>query len=278
MIEGSSQDARANAFAAGAGSDRVIGLYDTLFLGSHTPQERTPTGASPQIWDLSSEVRSLLLHSGGVSAGSEGQESKPQDSDGDVSRSMSIQRLSELLRGIHVLESTPMSHWQSAPSRAMTDDEILAVMGHELGHAAMHHIEGGMVEQAVTSFATFGLLGWMVHSPLVAAAFSLAAPVSHVAVFAYDHLLGNLWDGIVKIGTDANSRRHEYSADAYSARVSLKYANGLQTALAKLTINCNDDPDMPYFYEVLHTDHPSFARRWKAIEAVKEQQKYSGYK
>lgn len=231
MIDGSYQDSRANAFAAGAGPSRIIGLYDTLFLGS-----------------------------------------QPQSSEDEIpaDKLLSMRHLGSLVRGVPNSESThPRPKWRIAPIRAMTDAEILSVMGHELGHSALHHSELGMYQEAATSFLSFAALGWVVHSPVVAAALGLTAPLAHVAVFLYNHVVSPTLDGFVKLFTDAISRRHEFEADAYSAKVSETYAEGLQTSLAKLTVNCDSDPNEPWFYEMLHSDHPSLAKRWSQVNRIR---------
>merc|ERR1719199_1820256 len=133
-----------------------------------------------------------------------------------------------------------------------------------------------MVEQAITQFMTFGMLGWMAHSPVVAAALGLHAPLLHVGACAYNHVVGPPLEGIIKLFTDAHTRQNEYEADEYAARISEKYATALQTSLAKLSVNANQDPDTPYFYEVLHHAHPAYARRWAHIEAVKKELYTSG--
>jgi len=264
MVDGSSEDARANAFVAGAGANRAIGLYDTLFLGDHSPANSPDNKGADKVSYVGQALRSFLLISN-----SEG-ETDPGPSSMEEESRISIQRMSEALRAADASEGKPQPLWRSAPARAMSDVEILAILGHELGHSALQHVEHGMVVQGVSSFATFALLGWMVHSPLLAASFSLAAPVGHVAVFAYNHIAGATFDGMMRIVTDGISRSNEYAADAYSAQVSKKYATGLQTALAKLTVSSSQDPSEPWFYEALHSDHPSFARRWGAIAKIQD--------
>merc|ERR1712070_325654 len=119
-------------------------------------------------------------------------------------------------------------------------------------------------------FVTFATLGWMAQSPLAAAALGLAAPVLHVGACVYDHVVGPFLDGSMKLFTDGLTRHNEYEADSYAALISEKYGTGLQTALAKLSVNSNQDPDPPFFFEALHSDHPPFARRWAHIEDVKK--------
>lgn len=237
MVDGSYRDARANAFVTGSGNYSVIGLYDTLFLGS-----RGAEASEEQSEDDMPESQTLTQH---VSEMVQGVDAEEQDGDHKAPRN-------------------------SAPTQAMNDDEIVAILAHELAHAALNHMSMGIGAQLFTSLATFATLGWMAHSPLAGAALSLAAPLIHVGSCAFDHLVAPPLEGFMKIGTDGLTRHNEYQADGYATQISEKYGTGLQTALAKLSVNSNQDPDPPWFFELLHADHPTFANRWAHIEAVKK--------
>jgi len=241
MVDGSHKDARANAFVTGAGNHSIIGLYDTLFLGQR---------------------------------GSEAAEDGEEDEAGEVAKSPTlIQHMAEAIQGVDVEEedNNRRAPRNSAPTQAMNDDEIVAILAHELAHSALKHMEQGMAGQVLTSFVTFSTLGWMAHSPLAATALSLSAPVIHVGSSFYDHVVGPPLEGFMKLLTDGQTRHNEFEADAYATKISERYGTGLQTALAKLSVNSNQDPDPPFFYEALHSDHPTFARRWAHIENVKKQ-------
>jgi Zn-dependent protease with chaperone function len=118
---------------------------------------------------------------------------------------------------------------------------------------------------------TFAALGIVAHTPLLAVGLGLAAPVLWVGACAYDHLVGPPLDTTLKLFTDWHTRHGEYEADAYVARLSETYGSALQTSLAKLSVNSNQDPNYPSWYEVLHDDHPTMAHRWENIEAVKRE-------
>lgn len=239
MVDGSHKDIRANAFVAGAGNQSVVGLFDTLFLG----QRNTESDGSSTLLKLTDGDESVVQH------------------DGEIIQNVDTE--------MEKRDSEPPRN--SAPTQAMGDDEIVSILAHELGHAALKHLEQGMVVQAITQLVTFATLGWMAHSPLAAAAFGLHAPILHVGAILYEHVVGLPVEGLMKFFTDALTRHNEYEADAYAALISKDYANALQTSLAKLSVNSNQDPDMPYFYEILHTDHPAFSRRWAHIEATKKE-------
>merc|ERR1719393_581419 len=240
MVDGSHKDARANAFVTGAGNHSIIGLYDTLFLGQR---------------------------------GSDAEEEPEEDKVGELAESKSlIQHATEVVTDVDLEEEDQDKRppRNSAPTEAMNDDEIVAILAHELAHSALKHMEQGMTAQVATSFVTFATLGWMASSPLAAAALSLSAPVLHVGNCAYDHFVAPPLEGFMKLFTDGLTRHNEYEADGYAALISEKYGTALQTSLAKLSVNSNQDPDVPFFYEALHADHPTFARRWEHIENTKK--------
>eukprot|EP00927_Polykrikos_kofoidii_P014066 TRINITY_DN16133_c0_g1_i1.p1 TRINITY_DN16133_c0_g1~~TRINITY_DN16133_c0_g1_i1.p1 ORF type:complete len:720 (+),score=72.69 TRINITY_DN16133_c0_g1_i1:95-2161(+) len=236
MIDGSHKDARANAFVGGIGGS-FIGLYDTLFLGAHKKDDEE-------------DNIGIALH---ILTG------------GDAG----IQALSNFMVDEDVAEEDGQEVWSSAPTQAMTDDEIVAIFAHELAHPALGHLQQGMLLQFITSFVTYASLGWAVHSPLFAAALSLHGPVLHVGACAYSYVVSPPLEGIMKFFSDWLTRKNEYEADAYVAMMSQKYGKALQTSLAKLSVNSNQDPDMPFWYEALRADHPTVANRWANIEAVK---------
>lgn len=241
MVDGSHKDVRANAFVAGAMNGSVIGLYDTLFLGSR--------GGSASDDEDDDDGPLALLARG-------------QDA---------IQLLSQRLRNADAMEGKARRPRNSAPTQAMDDMEILGILGHELAHARLNHMSRSLILQAFTSFGTFAVLGWMAASPLVGAALSLSVPLLHVGVCAYEHVVSPPLDRVMKLASDALTRKGEYEADGYVAKASTELGTALQTSLAKLSVNANQDPDIPWFYEVLHADHPCFAQRWRHIEASKNE-------
>lgn len=245
MVDGSHKDARANAFVGGLNGS-VIGLFDTLFLGDKSTQS---DGSTALLASSRSSRAKMRLLSSGDSA---------------------ILALSEVVQDVDTPdEEEQLKLWKSAPSQAMTDDEIISILAHELAHPALHHLEQSMVVQAGTSFVTFATLGWAAHSPLLAVGLALSVPILHVGALAYEHVMGPPLEEFMKLFSNWLSRHNEYEADAYVARMSDIYGMALQSSLVKLSVNSNQDPDVPFWYEALYYDHPTTAHRWAAIEEVK---------
>jgi Zn-dependent protease with chaperone function len=140
MVDGSHKDARANAFVGGF-NNSVIGLYDTLFLGDHASD-------APDYAGLNS-VQQFLTLSGGGSA---------------------LRAFMQITQDVNFGEAKEHPDlWSSAPTRAMTDDEIIAILAHELAHPALNHLVEQTVTHVGTLLVTFAALGWAAHSPLLAA-------------------------------------------------------------------------------------------------------------
>jgi len=238
LIDGSHKDARANAFAGGA-KDSIIGLYDTLFLGDHARDTAAADRRTTAFQKMESGESAIQFLSTEV-----------QGTDTDVE------------------DDVNAGTWASAPTQAMSDDEIVAILGHELAHAALGHLQETTWRQAAVTFFTFAAMGWAAHSPLLAAAFVMPAPVLHVGYCVYQYVLGPPLNRVVKFVSDARIRHNEYEADAFVAKMSPRYGTALQTGLAKLSVNTNQDPDAPFWYEALHHDHPTVSHRFAHIEQV----------
>jgi Zn-dependent protease with chaperone function len=118
MVDGSHLDARANAFVGGMDGS-IIGLYDTLFLGDH-----------PKIYQSSDSQNGFLFMLNGKSA---------------------IRTLTETVQSVDTSDEDNHEEWSSAPTQAMSDDEIVAILAHELAHVAEHHMEQTMAVQATTA-------------------------------------------------------------------------------------------------------------------------------
>eukprot|EP00928_Gymnodinium_smaydae_P023595 TRINITY_DN19414_c0_g1_i1.p1 TRINITY_DN19414_c0_g1~~TRINITY_DN19414_c0_g1_i1.p1 ORF type:complete len:696 (-),score=53.14 TRINITY_DN19414_c0_g1_i1:166-2253(-) len=250
VIHNSVRDARANAFIAGIGEHRVIGLSDTLFLGD-SPGENEASSRS--LW---TRTDAETITNGAMFS--------VDESD--------------------VAENPSLLH--SARTKALSDAQILAILGHEFGHAALDHVEERFEGSVAMSFVSFAILGWMIHSPLVADAFFLRwkmpgeaqvnPPVviqgacMHLGMFIFQFIVGPPLKGTMRLIFNGMKRSQEYAADAYSASISDQNAINLQSALETLGVNSNMDPNVPYFYEFLNLGHPSFARRWAAIDTIKK--------
>lgn len=148
----------------------------------------------------------------------------------------------------------------------LSEEELEAVLAHEIGHHRKRHIPQRLAWSSVTSLAGFGVVGWLAARPGFAGAFGFGAEagvapalllfglLSSPVLFWFSPL-GNLW-----------SRRHEYEADAY-AKAAVGSAIPLMGALRKLSeknlANLTPHP----WYSTFHYSHPTLVEREAALRS-----------
>ncbi|MGL5001336.1 MAG: M48 family metallopeptidase [Casimicrobium sp.] len=139
----------------------------------------------------------------------------------------------------------------------LNNNEIVAVLAHELGHFKRKHILKRIVLMAIMSLAFFAAVAWAMQQPWLYTSFGFAADTGKtapgVALILFSLALPPLlfWLGPLSA---AYSRKHEFEADAYAAQVSSK--SDLIVALTKLyRDNANTLTPDP-LYSAYHHSHP----------------------
>jgi STE24 endopeptidase len=139
----------------------------------------------------------------------------------------------------------------------LNNNEIVAVLAHELGHFKRKHIIQRLVMMAAMSLAFFAATAWAMKQPWLYTAFGFAADTGvvapGVALILFAMVLPALlfWIGPL---SSALSRKHEFEADAYAAEVSSK--TDLIAALSKLYRDNASTLTPDPLYSAYHHSHP----------------------
>jgi STE24 endopeptidase len=150
-----------------------------------------------------------------------------------------------------------------------TNDEIIAVLAHEIGHYKKKHIISGLALSLINSLITLFILSVFI-KPDSDIALSLAQSLGsssfsfHVGLLAFGILYGPL---SFITGTLMNiwSRKNEYEADRYAGSFGL--AQDLVSALKKLSVDSLSNLRPHPSYVFFHYSHPTLLQR---IHALKE--------
>ncbi len=145
----------------------------------------------------------------------------------------------------------------------MSDDEILAVLAHELGHA-MHKDAPKMIVQRLITFGLYALvLGWVMQTPIIATSFGLEGIHLGFGLIIFSAFLAPI-NFIISIPLNFLSRKAEYAADAFSAKyVDKKHMkSALITLVTENYANLNPHP----IFVMLKYSHPPIHLRLEAIE------------
>ncbi len=149
----------------------------------------------------------------------------------------------------------------------LTQGELIGVLAHEMGHNKLKHIQKTLILSSTLIFAGFYFWSLLLNYAPLYQAFGLSGNTLFPALMVFPLIMGPVTFFLHPL-TNLFSRKHEFEADAFSARVTLS-ASDLQTALLKLNeknlSNLTPHPVYSFFYY----SHPTLAERLKALDALK---------
>ena len=145
-----------------------------------------------------------------------------------------------------------------------TQDEIVAVLAHEVGHYKNRDMTRLIVAGSLLAAAGFYLLHFFLQALVGTFGFTGPDDIGSFPIFIFCLLVFSL---VTMPISNAYSRRREYEADAYAVRT-IRSAGPLVSALEKLAArNLADKNPAPWIEFLLH-GHPSIARRIRRAQEI----------
>lgn len=148
-----------------------------------------------------------------------------------------------------------------------TEDEIVAVIAHEMGHNVKKHIQKTLVLSTVVTLLSFFVLAYCLKWPLFYEAFGVQTPSVHVGIVLFFLFSSVFMFPITPLFTHL-SRHNEFEADEFSTYTT-RDKQHLKSALVKLTKENLGNLTPHPWYSAYHYSHPTTLERVKAIEAIK---------
>lgn len=146
----------------------------------------------------------------------------------------------------------------------LTQEELEAVLAHEIGHYRRGHIPKRLATLALLQLGAFAAIAWLAQAPWFNPAFGLPAGAT-APTFLLVGLLGGLvtfW--FTPLGNRV-SRRHEYEADAF-ARDAMGGPAPLSAALRKLSQKNLSNLTPHPLYSAVYYSHPTLLERERALQ------------
>ncbi|EPB4963578.1 M48 family metallopeptidase [Campylobacter coli] len=143
--------------------------------------------------------------------------------------------------------------------KALSERELLAVLGHELGHFIHKDIIKALINGAITMFLLFFIFA---HLP------DFVYQESHLegvngGVFALLFIFANIFSFIISPLINALSRKNEFAADQHGAKVTSK--EDMKNALIALARENKAFIKTSKIYTFFYLSHPSISDRIKAL-------------
>lgn len=146
------------------------------------------------------------------------------------------------------------------------EEEVTAVLAHELGHWKLGHTPKNFVLSQVVIFAQMSLFTFTRTAPGLFESFGFIKeqPV-FMSIVLFQLLLGPV-DEVLGLLINQLSRRYEFQADNFA--VTLGHAPQLREALKKLDSNNKSAPNVDPWYSAYHYSHPPLLERLRAIDVA----------
>ena len=144
-----------------------------------------------------------------------------------------------------------------------TVPEIVAIIGHEVGHYKKKHIIQGLVIRMLNMLLVFFLLSIFLNSPGLFQAFRMQQQSIYAGLLFFGLLYTPL-ELVLGIGMQMLSRRNEYEADRFAAST-VPQPESMITSLKKLASHNLSNLTPHPFYVFLNYSHPPLLKRINAI-------------
>lgn len=145
----------------------------------------------------------------------------------------------------------------------LDEEEIVAVLAHEVGHYKRNHIVINLfVAIGITGF-TLWLLSLFIGNPHLSEALNVSQPSFHIGLIVFAVLYSPI-SGITGLLMNYLSRKFEYQADNYAKKTYA--AQPLVSGLKKLSRNSLSNLTPHPLYVVAHYSHPTLLQRFRNLK------------
>merc|ERR1712045_980920 len=154
---------------------------------------------------------------------------------------------------------------ESRKATGCNDSEIVAVLGHELGHWKMNHVLKNIVIGQVQIFLMFALFAYLSKSkPLyLAFGFEDSQPVLIGLMIVLQYITAP-YSAVIGFLMSVLSRHFEFQADEFAAKMGK--AKDLQSALVKLNNDNLSFPIYDWLFSAWHHSHPPILERLSVLK------------
>lgn len=144
----------------------------------------------------------------------------------------------------------------------LTDNEIVGVLAHEVGHYQKNHIHYNLIASVLMMGFTMFLLSLFVNEPTLSLALKADRTSIHMGLIGF-FLLYSPISTLTGMAMNYMSRSFEYQADAFAKNT--YGAPPLMSALKKLSTHSLSNPNPHPWYVFFNYSHPPLGKRLAAL-------------
>lgn len=184
---------------------------------------------------------------------------KPQPDENDETVQKSDDEEPLLETGNETTTSSPDE--EAKPIAGCQNDEVIAVLAHELGHWKLGHVTKNICIGQLHMLLIFAAFGFLFNNALLYRMFGFVTderPIIVGLILICNYIL-SAYNALISFAVTVLSRRFEYEADAFA--VQLGHAEPLGRALKKLNADNLGFPVYDWLYSAWNHSHPSLLHR-----------------
>ena len=145
----------------------------------------------------------------------------------------------------------------------LDEEEIVAVLAHEIGHYKRNHIIINLFAAILTTGFTLWLLSLFIGNPVLSEALHVSKPSFHIGLIAFGVLYSPI-SGVTSLLMNYLSRKFEYQADNFAKETFA--ALPLISGLKKLSKNSLSNLTPHPLYVFAHYSHPTLLQRFRNLK------------
>ncbi len=145
----------------------------------------------------------------------------------------------------------------------LEEEEIVAVLAHEVGHYKRKHIIFNLFASILLTGLTLYILSLLISNPMLSNALGVEIPSFHIGLIAFGLIYSPISE-ITGLIMNYMSRKFEYQADDYAKQT--YRAESLITSLKKLSKNSLSNLTPHKAYVFMHYSHPTLLERIKNLK------------
>ncbi|CAI2314426.1 unnamed protein product [Caenorhabditis sp. 36 PRJEB53466] len=171
----------------------------------------------------------------------------------------------EKVHELYVEAGEKIEESENDKKRGMNNDEVVAVLGHELGHWALWHTLINLIITEVNLFFSFAVFGYFYKWEALYQAFGFTDTPPVIGMMLIFQYVLALYNQLAGIGMVIHSRAAEFGADEFAAN--LGHGDNLIGALTKLGVDNLSMPINDSLYSWCSHTHPPVVERVAAVRA-----------
>jgi len=143
--------------------------------------------------------------------------------------------------------------------------EIVAVLGHELGHWKLNHTVKLLLISELQIFVSFFLFGQILGWHLMYTSFGFENYPTIIGLILFFQFIMSPVDHVLSFAMNMLSRKFEFQADNFAKKLGTEFAHSLQVGLIKISAENLGNLNPDSWYSIYHYSHPPLVERLKAL-------------